>query len=92
MTVYFWRDICSKTKIFFLAKYERSRYQSLSACTRACAYGRKLSNVNDMEDNFALRYVHIYPGVNSRVELETPAPGLRPEQRIEDKSRTGTSV
>ena len=32
-----------------------------------------------MEDDFALRYACIYPGVNSRAELVTLAPGLRPE-------------
>ncbi len=32
-----------------------------------------------MVDNFALGYVRIYPGVNSRAELVTLAPGLRPE-------------
>ena len=30
-----------------------------------------------MEDDFALRYVRIYPRVNSRAELVTFAPGLR---------------
>ncbi len=30
-----------------------------------------------MEDDIALRYVRIYPGVNSRAELVTLAPGLR---------------
>ncbi len=34
-----------------------------------------------MEDDFALRYVRIYPGVNSRAELVTLAPGLFPFQR-----------
>ncbi len=29
--------------------------------------------------NFALRCVRFYPGVNSRAELLTLAPGLRPE-------------
>ena len=29
-----------------------------------------------MDDDFALRYVRIYAGVNSRVELVTIAPGL----------------
>ncbi len=28
---------------------------------------------DDMEDDFALRYVRIYPGVNSRAELVTLA-------------------
>ncbi len=32
-----------------------------------------------MEDDFALRYARIYPGVNSRAELVTLAPGLRPK-------------
>ncbi len=32
--------------------------------------------------NFAVRYVRFYPGVNSRAELVTPAPGLRPERRL----------
>ena len=31
-----------------------------------------------MVDNFVLRYVRIYPGVNSRAELVTLAPGLTP--------------
>ncbi len=30
--------------------------------------------------NFALRCVRIFPGVNSRAELVTLAPGLRPER------------
>ena len=34
-----------------------------------------------MEDDFALRYARIYPSVNSRAELVTLAPGLRPERR-----------
>ncbi len=38
-------------------------------------------SVHDMEDDFALRYVRIYPGVNSRAELVTLAPGLRSERR-----------
>ncbi len=32
-----------------------------------------------MEDDFALRYARIYPGVNSRAELVTLATGLPPE-------------
>ncbi len=35
-----------------------------------------------MEDDFALRYVRISSGVNSRAELVTLAPGLRPERRF----------
>ena len=35
-----------------------------------------------MEDDFALSYVCIYPGVNSRAELVTHAQGLRPERRL----------
>ena len=35
-----------------------------------------------MEDGFVLRYVRIYPGVNSRAELVTLALGLRPERRF----------
>ena len=35
-----------------------------------------------MEDDFAFRYVRIYPGVNSRAELVTLAPGLRRERRF----------
>ena len=38
------------------------------------------SEFRSMEDDFALRYVRIYPVVNSRTELVTLAPGLRPEQ------------
>ena len=34
--------------------------------------------VHDRNDDFALRYVRIYPGVNSRAELVTLAPGLTP--------------
>ncbi len=34
---------------------------------------RRSSFVHDMEDDFALRYVRIYPGVNSRAELVTLA-------------------
>ncbi len=40
-----------------------------------------------MEDDFALRYARIYPGVNSRVELVTLAPGLRPERRFPPLAR-----
>ena len=35
-----------------------------------------------MEDDFAPRYVRIYPGVNSRAELVTLAPGLRLERAV----------
>ena len=38
---------------------------------------RRSSFVHDMEDDFALRYVRIYPGLNSRAELVTLAPALR---------------
>ncbi len=55
--------------------------------TRACAKRRKPSYVHDMEDDFALRYVRIYPGVNSRAELVTLAPGLRPERRFAPLAR-----
>jgi hypothetical protein len=34
-----------------------------------------------MEDDIALRYARIYPGVNSRAELVTFVPRLRPERR-----------
>ncbi len=34
-----------------------------------------------MEDDFALRSVRIYPDVNSRAELVTLAPDLRPERQ-----------
>ncbi len=37
-----------------------------------------------MEDDFALRYVGIYPGVNSRVESVTLAPCKR---RVDNISR-----
>ncbi len=40
-----------------------------------------------MEDDFALRYVRIYPGVNIRAELVTVAPGLRPERRFAPLAR-----
>ncbi len=32
--------------------------------------------------DFALRYIRFYPGLNSRAELVTLAPGLRPERRF----------
>ena len=48
---------------------------------------RPTSNVHDMADDFALRYVRIYPGVNSRAELVTLAPGLRPERRLAPLAR-----
>ena len=32
--------------------------------------------------DFSLRCVRFYPGVNSRAELVTLAPGLRPEQAV----------
>ncbi len=40
-----------------------------------------------MEDDFAFRYIRIYPGVNSRAELVTLAPGLRPERRFAPLAR-----
>ena len=40
-----------------------------------------------MEDDFALRYARIYQGVNSRAELVTLAPGLRPERRFAPLAR-----
>ena len=43
---------------------------------------RMTKTVHDRNDDFALRYVRIYPGVNSRAELVTLAPGLRPERRF----------
>ncbi len=43
--------------------------------------------VHDRNDDFALRYVRIYPGVNSRAELVTLAPGLRPERRFAPLAR-----
>ncbi len=33
--------------------------------------------IHDRNDDFALRYVRIYPSVNSRAELVTLAPGFR---------------
>ena len=35
-----------------------------------------------IKDDFALRYVLIYPGVTCRVELATLAAGLRTERRL----------
>ena len=40
-----------------------------------------------MEDDFALRCVRIFPGVNSQAELVTLALGLRPERRFAPLSR-----
>ena len=40
-----------------------------------------------MEDDFALRYVPIYPGENSRAGLVTLAPGLRSEGRFAPLAR-----
>ncbi len=40
-----------------------------------------------MEDDFAIRYVRIYPVINSRAELVTLAPGLRPERHFEPLAR-----
>ncbi len=37
-----------------------------------------MTKKSKMVDNFALRYVRIYPGVNSRAELATLAPGIAP--------------
>ena len=37
--------------------------------------------------NFALRYVRISPDVNSRAELVTLAPGLRPDRRFVPSAR-----
>ena len=39
-------------------------------------------SVHDKNDDFALRYVRIYSGVNSRAELVTLAQGLRPGSGI----------
>ena len=39
-------------------------------------------SVHDKNDDFALRYARIYPGVNSRAELVTLAQGLRPGSGI----------
>ena len=44
-------------------------------------------SVHDKNDDFALRYVRIYPGVNSRAELVTLAPGLRLERRFAPLAR-----
>ena len=44
-------------------------------------------SVHDKNDDFALRYVRIYPGVNSRAELVTLVPGLRPERRFAPLAR-----
>ena len=40
-----------------------------------------------MKDDFALRYARIYSCVNSRAELVTLAPGLRPERRFAPLAR-----
>ncbi len=45
-----------------------------------------------MEDDFAIRYVRIYPGVNSREELVTFAPELRPKRRIADNYKLGITM
>ncbi len=37
--------------------------------------------------DFTLRCVRFYPGVNSRAELVTLAPGLRPERRFAPLAR-----
>ncbi len=39
-----------------------------------------MTKKSKMVVNFALRYVRIYPGVNSRAELVTLVPDLRPER------------
>ena len=44
-----------------------------------------------MNDDFALRYVRIYPGVNSRAELVTLILGLRPERRFAPMARGNKS-
>ncbi len=41
--------------------------------------------------DFSLRCVRFYPGVNSRAELVTLAPGLRPERRFAPLAR-GLSI
>ena len=45
-----------------------------------------------MNDDFALRYVRIYPGVNNREELVTLAPGLRLERRFAPLTRGTTAL
>ena len=42
--------------------------------------------------DFTLRCVRFYPGVNSRAELVTLAPGLRPERRFAPLARGLTRV
>ncbi len=37
--------------------------------------------------DFALRYVRFYAGLNSRAELVTLAPGVRPERRFAPLAR-----
>ncbi len=46
-----------------------------------------MTKKNKMKDNFELRCVRIYPGVNSRAELVTLVPGLRPERRFAPLAR-----
>ncbi len=43
-------------------------------------------SVHDKNNDFALRYVRTYPGVNSRAELVTLAQGLRPGSGIKSIS------
>ncbi len=43
--------------------------------------------IDELCTSLALRCVRIFPGVNSRAELVTLAPGLRPERRFAPLAR-----
>ena len=43
--------------------------------------------VHDKNDDLALRYVRIYPSINSRADLVILSPGLRPERRFAPLAR-----
>ncbi len=73
--------------IFEISDDSPMRITTKTVVRRSSFVVRRSSFVHDMEDDFALRYVRIYPGVNSRAELVTLAPGLRPERRFAPLAR-----
>ena len=69
----------------FLSQSPRRTLDSRSGLTHAHNFNdlpTSMTLKSKMVDNFVLRYVRIYPGVNSRAELVTLAPGLLPELHL----------
>ena len=53
---------------------------------------QQLKQLGNLLPLITLRCVRIFPGVNSRAELVTLAPGLRPERRFAPLARGSTIV